>query len=184
MPKYTPKVLKRLLHPAPIKPQHSPHRHTPIKYGKKSEQQMTPMEEETKTYPTKYIREIQSIAGSILHYRQAMDYTTLPALNDISREQTKPASKTKKDCIQLLYCVATHPQVCTRYHASDMVLHVDSDAACLVLPGAKSRIASFYCLSDHPNKTTHPFLNGAILVECKTSRQVVLSVAEAEVAGA
>ena len=77
----------------------------------------------------------------------------------------------------------THPDAYIRYHASNMVLHVDSDAAYLVAPNARSRIAGYFHLSDHPNITKHPKLNGAVLVECKTLRHVVLSSAEAEVAG-
>ena len=38
-------------------------------------------------------------------------------------------------------------------------------------------------MSDHPSKTNHPKVNGAILVECKTLRHVVASSAEAECAG-
>ena len=53
----------------------------------------------------------------------------------------------------------TYNNAYLRYHASDMVLHVDSDAAYLVLPKARSRIAGFYHLSDHPNITKHPSLN-------------------------
>ena len=79
--------------------------------------------------------------------------------------------------------VATYPNAYLRYYASDMVLHVDSDAAYLVAPNARSRISGYFHLSDHPNITKHPKLNGAILVECKTLRHVVSSSAEAEVAG-
>ena len=64
-----------------------------------------------------------------------------------------------------------------------MVLHIDSDAAYLVAPKARSRVAGYFHLSDHPNVTQHPKLNGAILVECKTLRHVVSSAEEAEVAG-
>ena len=78
---------------------------------------------------------------------------------------------------------ATHQNTYIRYHASDMVLNVDSDAAYLVAPQAKSRIAGYYHLSQNPTKTQHPTVNGAILVECKTLRHVVASAAEAETAG-
>ena len=78
---------------------------------------------------------------------------------------------------------ATYPNVYIRYFASDMVLHIDSDAAYLVALKAKSRIAGFYYLSNHPTKTDTPTLNGAIHVECKTLRHVVASAAEAETAG-
>ena len=64
-----------------------------------------------------------------------------------------------------------------------MVLHVDSDAAYLVAPKAHSCVARYFHLSDHPNITKHPKMNGAILVECKTLRHVVSSSTEAEVAG-
>ena len=37
------------------------------------------------------------------------------------------------------------------YHASDMVLYIDSDAAYLVTPKAKSRVAGYYYLADHLN---------------------------------
>ena len=68
------------------------------------------------------------------------------------------------------------------YHASNMVLHVDSNADYLVAPKARSRVAGIFHLSNHPNITQHPKMNGAILVECKTLRHVVLASAEAEVA--
>ena len=76
-----------------------------------------------------------------------------------------------------------YPDAYVRYYASDMVLHVDSDAAYLVAPKARSRVAGYFHLSDHPNITKHPKLNGAILVECKTLKHVVSSSAESEVAG-
>ena len=69
------------------------------------------------------------------------------------------------------------------YHASNMVLYVDSDAAYLVVLKARSQVAGFFHLSDHPNITKHPKMNSAILVECKTLRHVVSLSAEAEVAG-
>ena len=64
-----------------------------------------------------------------------------------------------------------------------MVLSIDSDAAYLVLPKAKSRIAGYYHLSDHLSKTNQSKLNGAILVEYKVLKYVVSSSAEAKTAG-
>ena len=64
-----------------------------------------------------------------------------------------------------------------------MVLHVDSDAAYLIAPQAKSRVAGFYHLSTLPSKSKTPPMNGGVLVECKTLRHVVASAAEAEIAG-
>jgi len=64
-----------------------------------------------------------------------------------------------------------------------MVLHIDSDAAYLVLSNAKSRIAGYFYLSDHPSQEILPSLKGAILVECKGIKHIVSSLVEAEIAG-
>ena len=64
-----------------------------------------------------------------------------------------------------------------------MIMHVDSDAAYLVAPGAKSRIAGYYYLSDHPKKSTFPQLNPPFHVVCKFIKHVVASAAEAKTAG-
>ena len=79
--------------------------------------------------------------------------------------------------------VHTYPNAYICFYASDMILHVDSDAAYLVAPKARSRISSYFLLLDHPNITKHPRLNGAILAECKTLRHVVSSSDESKVAG-
>ena len=75
----------------------------------------------------------------------------------------------------------THPDTVVRFHASDMILYIESDAAYLVLPQARSRVASILYLG---NATTgRPPLNGAIQVICKTLQYVVSSVAKAETGG-
>jgi len=83
---------------------------------------------------------------------------------------------------QLLDYCHTYQDTIIRYYASDMVLHIDSDAAYLVAPKARSRISGFYKLSTHPSLCQTPPRNGPIFVECKTLRQVVSSAAEAETA--
>ena len=62
-----------------------------------------------------------------------------------------------------------------------MVLGIDSDAAYLVAPKARSRIAGYFQLTSGFRSPT--FINGPILIECKTFRHVVASSAEAETAG-
>ena len=78
---------------------------------------------------------------------------------------------------------ATYPDVKLRYFASNMVLHVDSDAAYLVQTGARSRVAGYYILSTYPPPPPaipKPTPNAPILVKYKTLRSVVASAAEAE----
>lgn len=66
-----------------------------------------------------------------------------------------------------------------------MHLHVESDAAYLVVPKSRSCIAGFYHLTSKfsPTSKTKPPINAPVLIECKTLRCVVSSAAEAEVAG-
>ena len=62
-----------------------------------------------------------------------------------------------------------------------MILYIESDAAYLVLPQARSRVASIFYLI---NATAgRPPLNGAIQVICKTLQNIVSSAAEAETGG-
>ena len=182
MPKAIPDILKKLNHPSPSKPQHSPHKHIPILYGQKGSRQWIE-EEKSIPLPTNKIKQIQSIIGSLLYYARALDNTMLPALNEIAASQAKPTQRTQEECNQLLDYAATYPQVYIRYHATDMILRIDSDAAYLVMPNARSRIAGYFQMNDDPVRVPHPTINGAILVECKTLKHVVSSAAEAETAG-
>ena len=83
----------------------------------------------------------------------------------------------------LLNYLSTHPNATIRYHASDMILSICSDAAYLVLPNARSRAAGHFFLSTLPTTTgvnPQPKTNGAIHVLCKTLRTVAASASEAE----
>ena len=59
-----------------------------------------------------------------------------------------------------------------------MQLHTDSDAAYLVAPKARSRIAGFYYFKN--NKQNKQIPNHPILVECKCLKHIVSSAAETE----
>ena len=65
-------------------------------------------------------------------------------LNDIGTTQAKPTEHAREEFQQTLDYAATYPNLVTRCYASGMILRVDSDAAYLVLPNAKSRIAGFF----------------------------------------
>ena len=64
----------------------------------------------------------------------------LPALNEISASQAKPTIHTKIDTDVLLNYAHTYPNAKICYHAINMILHVESDIACLVMPGYSSCI--------------------------------------------
>ena len=124
---------------------------------------------------------VQSIIGSLLYYARAIDCTLLPALNALSTQQATPTTNTLKLCHRLLDYSATYPNVTLRYHANDMVLQIHSDAAYLVAPKARSRIAGHFSLGSTTPSSPTP--SGPILIECRTLRHVVASSAEAEIAG-
>lgn len=90
---------------------------------------------------------------------------------------------TKLSVLGLMDYLVTHPSSINCYHASNMVLHVDSDAAYLVAPNAKSRIAGYYYLSDLPSSTQPPHSALPVHIVCKFLKHVVASGEEAETAG-
>ena len=95
-------------------------------------------------------KKVQSVTGSMLYYARTVDSTMLPAINEISSQQSKPTEKTWEACKMLLDYALTYPNAKVRYYASDMCLHVDTDAAYLVQPNARSRYAGFFYISSRP----------------------------------
>ena len=184
MPKYVKSLLHKLQY-APTKyPQYSPHHFEPIIFGRKGQQQMAKPTSIEPPLPKEKIRYVQSVVGSLLYYARAIDSTILPALNDISRNQANPTQHTIDQCQRVLDYVNTYQNVQVRYYASDMILNIDTDAAYLVLPKARSRLAGYFSMGyNHGKQSPFTRLNGAILVECKTILHVVASAAEAETAG-
>ena len=55
--------------------------------------------------------------------------------------------------------VYTNPDVYIRFYASDMILNIDSDAAYLVAPKSRSRVAGYFYLSNKSTNTDSPKLN-------------------------
>ena len=165
MPGYINDTLSKLQHVPKVFPQYSPHHYQPIVYGVKGSRQYATPPSDSPELNTKETRKIQSAVGSLLYYARAIDCTMLPTLNQIGAEQSRATKATQEKLSRLLDYAATYPEAVVRYHASDMILNIDSDAAYLVLPKARSRLAGYFCLLDKHPATAY---NGAILVECKT----------------
>jgi hypothetical protein len=102
-----------------------------------------------------------------LYYTRAVDPTVVMTLNDIVTEQTKATEKTQAATQQMLDYLATHPDATIRYHASDIILNIHSDASYLFFLGNKS-----------PEQET---LNGSILNVAAVIKNVVASASESEV---
>ena len=75
----------------------------------------------------------------------------LPVLNNITLYQASSTKKIKTKCKRLLNYVALHPNIVLQYHASNMHLHIDLDAAYIVAPKVKSRIVGFYYFKNSPS---------------------------------
>ena len=95
MPNYVDKILHRLCHPPPTSPQYSPHEHFPITFGPKGTRQYATAPDTSP--PLSSPTYIQQVVGSLLYYARALDNTILPALNDISTQQSKPTQNTLKN---------------------------------------------------------------------------------------
>ena len=179
MPSYIPNLLHKLNYNPNI-PQYSPFPALPFTPSQPGQRQYAPPPDTSPPLGPKLTTRVQSIIGSLLYYARAVDCTLLPALNTLSTQQASPTEQTLRLCHRLLDYAATYPNVKLRFHSNDMVLTINSDAAYLVAPKARSRVAGHFTLGSSPCPTS---LSGPILVECRTLRHVVASSAEAEVAG-
>ena len=109
-------------------------------------------------------------------------------ITSISAEQSKATERTKSDVNKIFDYLATHPQATIRYVASDMVLHVHSDASYLSAPKARSKLGGFFYLSAKPKDphsqpsptSTLPPLNGAIHINASIIKHVMSAASEAE----
>ena len=134
MPGYIDKVLHRYNHTPPPNPEYSPHIHTTPVFGQRVQYAAPPDDSPKLSKPQ--IKRIQGIIGSLLYYSRAIDSTMLTALNEIAAQQASATEKTLKAANKLLDYAATYHKVKVRFHASDMILYGESDAAYLVLPKA------------------------------------------------
>ena len=178
MPGYIEKDLQRFTHPTPTRPQHAPSQWTAPQYG--APIQYADDEDNTNPLSKEGITRLQQIIGTLLYYARAVDPTMLVALGTIAAAQTKGTEATMEAAVQLLNYAATHLDATIRYHKSDMILHIHSDASYLSEPQARSRVGGYYYLggTEEPADITKP--NGPIHVESRIMRNVMASASEAE----
>jgi hypothetical protein len=80
---------------------------------------------------------------------------------------------------QLMDYLATHLDATIRYHASDMILHIHSDASYLSVSNARIRLGGLFFLGNKSPEQDK--LNGSILNVASVIKNVVASAAESEV---
>ena len=190
MPDYVRKALERFCHNQPLRPQHSPHAWLAPVYGLKI-QQLTPPPDDTAPLDSSGKTRIQEIIGVFLFYARAINSNMLVALGTLASAQSQSTQATALATTQLLNYCATHPDAVLRYSASDMHLHVHSDASYLSESKARSRAGGLFFLSTKPKTyaasllpprpdSAPPPLNGAIHIHCSIMDTVLSSATEAE----
>jgi hypothetical protein len=185
MPGYVERALQRFEHSKPERNEDSPHAWTAPDYGAR---QQYATHDESPLLDVRDIKRVQEVLGTFLFYGRAVDLTMVTSIGSIATEQASATELTMKAITQLLNYAACNPDATLRYHASDMILYVESDASYLSESKARSRVAGFHYLSDKrdnlqdPNATPPPF-NGAISIPCKVLKAVLASAAETELAG-
>jgi hypothetical protein len=173
---YVKKALKEFQHPMPEKPVYGPTPYTAPIYGKSVQYAPTiPVP----TFTDKQIRHIQQVCGKFLYPARTVDNTMLHALNELCIAATKGTEETAKALIHFLNYCATNPDAEIIYRASDMILSVDSDAAYLIAPQARSRASGYHYLGNKDGK----LFNGAIFILTKLIPTVMSSAADAECGG-
>ena len=80
----------------------------------------------------------------------------LVAIGTIASQQSKSTQATRYATVWLLNYAASHPNSTIRYNASDMVLHLHSDAYYLSEPGACRRVGGHYLFGYKSTDPTKP----------------------------
>ena len=150
---------------------------THIVYSQKT--QLTPEEDTSAPLLAKRLLRVQKTIRSLLYYARAVDNKLLVVLNNIAACQSKATIHRERLVHTLLDYVATYPNDCIVYRASDMVLCAHTDAGFLNKTKFQSRAGAHICLSeDDPI----PRFNGAVLTIATIIKFVMVSAAEAELA--
>jgi hypothetical protein len=178
MPGYIKAALHKYQYPAPARPEHAPHTWNPPLYGAK-----TQFVNETTPSPAlsdKNVNKLQQLTDALLYYARAVDSTLIMPINVLASEQSNATEITADKVIQLINYCNTHPETKIRYHASDMILQIHSDASYLSENEAKSRVGGFFYMGN-TNKNDKKLTNGEILIVGKVFKHVMSSAAEAEI---
>ena len=185
MPGYIARALLRFQHTHPKRPEHSPHAWQRPVYG--AAIQLTNAPDTSPPLSPSDTTRVQEILGTLLYYARAVDPTMLTAIGTLASQQAKGTKATMQAIVHLLNYCATHPSATIRYIASDMVLHVESDASYLSESKARSRAAGYHYMGSHPHTNPDDLTptapaNGAISIISQIMQEVVSSAAEAELA--
>jgi hypothetical protein len=158
MPGYIANVPSNFQHDNPKHTQDTPSRYITPVYGTTTQYATR---DDTPPLTAKQCLNIQKVTRPVLYYARAVEPTVMMRLNDIATEQTKATEKTQAETDHILDYLATHPDATIRYHASDMILNIHSDASYLSVSHLRKRLGGlFFCGDKPPNEDN---LNRSIL---------------------
>jgi hypothetical protein len=180
MPGYIEKALQRFTHPTPKRPQHSPHKWLPPQYGATIQSAIP--EDNTLPLDAQGIKRLQEVIGTLLFSARAVDNTMLVSLGTLAAAQTRGTEHTMQALVHLLDYAATHPDAAIRFHRSDMILFVHSDASYLSEAKARSRVGGYFYLGNNQEPIENPTPNGPIHVESRILKHIMAAASEAEIA--
>jgi hypothetical protein len=146
MPGYIKAALHKYQHPAPARPEHAPHTWNPPIYGAKTQFVSDP--KPSPAISDKDVNKLQQLTGTLLYYARAVDPTLIMPINVLASEQSNATEVTADKAITLLNYCNTHPETKIRYHASEMILHIHSDASYLSENEDKSRSGGFFYMGN------------------------------------
>jgi hypothetical protein len=175
---YIKAALHQYQHSAPTRPEHAPYTWNPPVYGAKT--QYVEDENNSPALSAKDVNKLQQLTGTLLYYDRAVDTTLIITINVLASAQTRATSDTADKVIKLLKYCTTHPETKIRYHASDMILYIHSDASYISEREAKSRAGGFFYMGSSAD-TANKLTNGEILIISTVLKHVMYSAAEAEI---
>ena len=110
-----------------------------------------------------------------MYYAQAINNTMAHIMNHIGSQKAKGTQKLMEEVAHFLNYVASNPNAKTIFRKSYMLYRIDSDAAYLVCPGARSRAGGYHYLGNKDNN----LFNEPLYILAKTIKNVMASAAEA-----
>ena len=121
----------------------------PPEYGKKIQYAIQDLSLDLDPEAINYI---QQVTGKFGYPSRSVDNTMQHALNDLAIAATKGTEQTMEELVHFLNFCATNPDASIIFRRSDMILSIDSNAAYLVAPKARSRAGGYHYLGNKDGK--------------------------------
>jgi hypothetical protein len=118
---------------------------------------------DTALFPQKDITRIKQLTGMLLYYAMVVNPTLILLVNVLASKQTQDTAVIADKVIRLFNYCATNTEAKLRYHASNMILNIHSDASYLSEREAKSRGGGFFYLGSNID-SKQKLTNDAILI--------------------